>query len=89
LRPNGIFASIDDPARIAFVLSRRCHEPFKTQGEPVSIGEVLGAIREMYCAAMEPLQGFEHRAIVLPEQALGYMEPVVGIDADQMSTNAA
>jgi hypothetical protein len=38
----------------------------------------------MYGAAMEPLQGFEHRAIVLPTQALGYMQPIVGIDADQM-----
>jgi hypothetical protein len=33
---------------------------------------------------LESLQGFKHWAIVLPEQALGYMEPIVGVDADQM-----
>src|SRR5258708_11397338 len=65
--------------------SRRRHETFKAQGEPVSIGEVLGAIWQMYGAAMQPLQSFEHRAIVLREQALGYMKSVVGNDADQMS----
>jgi hypothetical protein len=31
---------------------------------------------------MKTLEGFEHRAIVLPEQSLRYMEPIVGIDAD-------
>ena len=64
--------------------SDRRHETLKAQGESVSIREVLGAIWQMYGAAMVPLEGFEHRAIVLPEQALGYMKPVVGIDADQM-----
>ena len=69
---------------LAVDLSRNRHEAFKAQGQSVSIGEVLGAIWQMYGAAMEPLQGFEHRAIVLREQALGYMEPIVGIDADQV-----
>jgi hypothetical protein len=64
--------------------SRRRHETLKAQGQSVSIGEVLGAIWQMYGSAMEPLQGFEHRAIVLREQALVYMEPIVGIDADQV-----
>jgi hypothetical protein len=39
----------------------------------------------MYSGAVEPLQGFEHRSIVLPEQALGDMEPIVGINTNQMS----
>jgi hypothetical protein len=43
----------------------------------------------MYGAAMEPLQGFEHRTIVLPEQTLGYMKAVVGIDADQMGVKGS
>jgi hypothetical protein len=46
--------------------------------------DVIIAIWQMYGAAMEPLEGFEHRAIVLPEQARGYMEAIVSIDADQM-----
>ena len=38
----------------------------------------------MYGAAMQPLWGFENRSIVLPEQALRHMEPIVRIDADQL-----
>ena len=53
--------------------SHRRHEALKAQSESVSIGEVLGAIWQMYGAAMEPLEGFEHRAIVLPEQPVRYM----------------
>ena len=69
---------------MAFVLSGRGPETFKSHRKPVPIGEVLVAIWQMYGAAMKSLQGFKHWAIVLPEQALGYMEPIVGIDADQM-----
>ena len=35
-------------------------------------------------SAVQPLQGFEHRAVVLPQQPLGHMQPIVRIDADQM-----
>ena|SRR4051794_13445541 len=65
-------------------MSRRRREAFKAQSEPIPIGKVPDAIWQMYRAAMEPLEGFKHWAIVLSEQALGYMEPIVGIDADQM-----
>ena len=65
-------------------MSRRRREAFKAQSEPIPIGKVPDAIWQMYRATMEPLEGFKHWAIVLSEQALGYMEPIVGIDADQM-----
>ena len=70
MRPHSIFARIGDPVRMAFVLSGRGPETFKSHRKPVPIGEVLVAIWQMYGAAMESLQGFEHWAIVLREQAI-------------------
>jgi hypothetical protein len=64
--------------------SDRRHETLKAQGESVSIREVLGAIWQMYGAAMQPLQSFEHRTIVLCQQAARNMKSIVGIDADEM-----
>jgi hypothetical protein len=34
--------------------------------------------------SVQPLQGFEHGAVVLLQQAVGHMQPIVRIDADQM-----
>ncbi len=34
--------------------------------------------------AIQSLQRFEHRAIVLPEQPIRDMQPIVGVNADQM-----
>jgi hypothetical protein len=36
-------------------LSRRRHETLEAQCEPLSVGEILGPIWQMYGAAIEPL----------------------------------
>ena len=35
-------------------------------------------------ATVQPRQGLEQRAVVLPEQPFRYMQPIVRVDADQM-----
>jgi hypothetical protein len=38
----------------------------------------------MDCSAIQTLQGFEHWAVLLDEQPLGYMQVIVRVDADKM-----
>jgi hypothetical protein len=84
LQPNSIFARIGNSVRMASVLSRRGPETFKSNGKPVSVGQIFRAIWQMDCVAMEPLQRLKHRTVVLREQAVRNMKSIVGIDADQM-----
>ena len=46
-------------------------EPFITLRKPIPIRTVLGAVGQMDHPAVEPLQGFEHRPVVLHQQAVG------------------
>ena len=59
-------------------------EALEAHRESVSIGMVLGAARQLDGATVQPRQGLEHGAVVLAEQPLGYMQPIVRVDADQM-----
>ena len=65
-------------------ISRRRLEPLEPQRKPISVRLVLHAVRQMDRATIQPLQGFEHRPVVLPQQPLGHMQPIVRVDADQM-----
>ncbi len=53
------------------------------------IRAVLGAVRQMDRATVQPLQGFEHRAVIPHEQPLGYMQTIVRVDADQMGVEGS
>ena len=72
------------PRRVKVCLSRRPFEALEAPRESVSIGAVLDAVRQMDGATIQLRQGLEHGAVVLPEQPLGYMQPIVRVDADQM-----
>ena len=65
-------------------ISRHRLEALEAQRQTVAIRAVLDPTRQVYDPAVEPLQGFEHRAIFLPEQPLGNMQPIVRVDPDQM-----
>ena len=66
------------------LISGRRLEPLIPLRKPVPIRAVLGAIGQMDHPAVEPLQGFEHRPVVLHQQAVGDVQFEVGVDADQM-----
>ena len=70
--------------RVKVSLSPRPLEALEAHRESVSIGAVLGAVRQMDRGTDQPRQGLEHGAVVLPEQPFGYMQPIVRIDSDQM-----
>ena len=55
--------------------------------EPVAVGAVLSTARKVQRASVEPFQSFEHRTIVLGQQPVGDMQPVIGINTDQMRVN--
>ena len=65
-------------------ISRHRLEPLEAQREPITIRAILDAAWQVDCSAIQPLQSFEHRAIILTEQPFGHMQPIVGVDADQM-----
>jgi hypothetical protein len=71
--------------RVKARISHRRLEALEAQREPVAIGAILCSARRMDDSAVQPLQGVEHRAVVLSEQPLGYMQPIVRVDTDQMS----
>ena len=60
-----------------------------TNRKPVAIGSVLGAGRQVYGPAVQPLQSLKRRAVIPSEQSLRHMQPVVGVDANKMGVNAA
>ena len=64
--------------------SGRRLEALEPERKTVSIGPVLIADWQMDRAAVQSLQGFEHRAVVLPEQPLRHMQPIIRVNADQM-----
>ena len=70
--------------RLNFGISRRRLESLEPQGEAVPIGIILGAGRQVKGPTVQFLQRFEHRAIMLTEQALRNVQPIVGVDPDQM-----
>ena len=72
------------PAEGSIRWSRCPLEALEAHRESVSIGKVLGSARQMDGATVQPRQGLEHGAVVLAEQPLGYMQPIVRVDADQM-----
>src|ERR1700680_1687212 len=64
----------------------RCRlEPLESQRKSVAVRAVLDAVRQMNRSPPQPLESFKHRAVVLPEQAFRYMEPVVGVDPYKVS----
>ncbi len=65
-------------------ISRHRLEALEPQRKPISVRLILHAARQVDRAAVQPLQGSEHRPVVLPQQPLGHMQPIVRIDADQM-----
>lgn len=70
--------------RAKAAISRHRLEPLEVRRNPVLIRTVLGAARQMDGSAIQPLQGFEHRPVVLTGQPLRYMQTIVRVDADQM-----
>ncbi len=65
-------------------ISRRSLEPLKAHGETIPIWVILRADRQLKGPTVQSLQRFEHRAIMLTEQALRNVQPIVGVDPDQM-----
>jgi Reverse transcriptase (RNA-dependent DNA polymerase) len=61
-----------------------CDEAFKAHGKSGSVGEILGATWQVNSVAVESLKRFEHGTIVLDQQPLGNMKPIVRIDADEV-----
>ena len=53
-------------------------------GEQVAVGSVRGLIRYKQGSAIQMLEGYQRRAIVLIAQLLRYMQTIVGINADQV-----
>ena len=70
--------------RLDAAISRHRLEALKAQRQPIAIWTILNAARQVDGLAVQSLEGFQHRTIVLPEQPLGHMQPVVRVDADQM-----
>ena len=64
-------------------ISRHRLEPLEARCKPVAIRAVLDASRQVDGSAIQSLQSFEHRTIILTEQPFEDMQPVVGVDADQ------
>jgi hypothetical protein len=50
----------------------------------VAIGTVFHPVRQMDGRTVQSLQGFEHGAIVLAKQSSRYMQPVIGVNANQI-----
>ena len=67
----------------AGLLSHRL-EPLEADREPVAIRPVLDPVRQMQGFAIQLLEGFQHRTVLLIEQSVRDMQPIIGIDADQM-----
>lgn len=63
---------------------RRRPKPLEPKCETVSIGEVLRALWRPEQAAIQPFDRVQHRPIVLSQKPLRHMQPIVGINADQM-----
>ena len=59
-------------------------EAFKAHGKSGSVGEILGATWQVNSVAVEPLKRVEHGTIVLGQQPLGNMKPIVRIDVDKV-----
>ncbi len=54
------------------------------QGETVVVWIILGAGRQLEGPPVQLLQGFEHLAVMLIEQAFGNVQPVIWVDPDQV-----
>lgn len=52
--------------------------------EPVAIGSIFVAVWQMDALAIQALQCFEHRAVLLDQQPLGHMESIIRVDSNQM-----
>lgn len=65
-------------------ISRHALEALKPDGKPIAVGPIFSTARQMQRAAIKPLQDFEHRTIRLEQQAVGYMQPIIGVYSDQM-----
>lgn len=50
-------------------LSRRL-KPLVAQRQPITVRLILGPVGKMDCAAVQPLQSLEHRAVVLHKQSV-------------------
>jgi hypothetical protein len=61
-------------------ISRHRLEPLEAPRKPVPIRAVLDAARQVDSPAVQPLQGFEHRAIVSPEQSVRHMKAIVAVN---------
>jgi hypothetical protein len=59
-------------------------EPFEAQSQAVAIGVILLPARRVQVPAIKPLEGLQHWTVFLDKQALGNMQPIVRVDADQM-----
>jgi hypothetical protein len=68
--------------------SRRV-KPLEPLREPVAIRAILEAARQINGSAVQPFQGFQHRAVILTKQPRGDMQPVVRVDADQMGVECS
>ena len=61
-------------------ISRRRLEPLETPGEPIPVGTILGAGRQLEGPPVQLLQRIEHWAVMLTEQVLRNVQPVIWVD---------
>jgi hypothetical protein len=64
--------------------SRHRLEPLEAPRQPVLIRAILDAAGQVDGPSLQALQGFEHRAVVLAEEPVRNVQPVVGVDSDQV-----
>lgn len=62
----------------------RLLEILETLRQTVQVGPVFLARRRLQRCALQCLQDFQHRPVLLRQQPFRYMQAVIGIDADQM-----
>lgn len=72
------------PSQTTAFLGRR-PEPIEASRQPVPVRSIPFSRWQVKRGVLQPLERFEHRTIALAEQPLRDMDPVIGIDADEMS----
>jgi hypothetical protein len=55
--------------------SHRCFKALEAERQPIPVWTILDTCRQVYRFTVEPLQGLKHRAVALPKQTLGHMQP--------------
>ncbi len=65
-------------------ISRRRLEPLEPQDETIPVGIILGTGWQVEGPPVQLLEGLEHLAVMLIEQAFRNVQPVIWVDPDQV-----